>query len=204
VAADIEIQKVMEENEGYGSSISSVPDDEENIDDMGAEEWEEHCGGPEDSEIEDMEEEPDEADEDELSDESDDVAEADVEEGYWNALLEEGNKVVDIVSWLEKSKLVNLIDNGKEGFYVRRGAQVVINSEVVEGFDWLLSLGFGIKIKNVRNYLILYVESNFPASERLWFLKSSHVVSGDLRLLTPDSNKHEASMDWLDSDECQL
>lgn len=202
MGVESEIENIMETNEGYGSSISSVPDSEENIDDMGTENWEEHFGGPEDSEIENMEEEPDELDE--VSNESDCTTNPEVEEGYWSALLEEGNKVIDIVSWLEKSQLANLIDNGKEGFFVRRGAQVVINNEIAEGFDWLLSLGFGTEIKTVRNYLIVYVDSNYPASERLWFLKSSHVISGDLRVLAPDSTIHEKSADCLRDDDENL
>jgi len=184
-----EIKNIMETNEGYGSSISSVPDTEENVDDVGPEYWEDYFAGPDDSEIEAITEELDEddaLDEDECSEEvfCDVASPADgVGEDYWKALLEERAKVSDIVAWLEKSKLANLIDNGREGFFVRRGVQVIFNNEVIEGLDWLLSLGLGTKITNLGNYMIIFIGSDFPASERLWFLKTSHVIPRDLATL---------------------
>ena len=107
---DIETQKIMEENEEYGSSISSVPSAEDNIDDMGPEDWEECFCGPNDADIEDMEDMEEELDEDDLSDDSDDITETAITMHKTIVVLAKSYKCG---GWCIAGKEVKKLANGK-------------------------------------------------------------------------------------------
>ena len=121
-------EPAIETYDGYGPPASATPIIEESLDDTSSEYWEEHFGGPEDSEseedVEDLDDEED-LDDDEEDDELENVSDDGIGEDDWDSLLGEFNKVTKLVQWLEKSELVNQIEGGREGFFIRPGNRCV-------------------------------------------------------------------------------
>jgi len=163
-----------ESYDGNEYPSSSVPEDEYNIDDLEPGDWEEHMGGPDDVESEELPDNEDESEVDELEfDESDE--EGELTESYWEALIEEHEidkldsdepdeegeltesywealmkeHEIDepkLLSWLLNSGVSVLIDGGDEGFFIRPGTLVKTgNGDIKEAIDWLVGdLGLGV------------------------------------------------------------